>query len=178
MSATSSDSKSFPRVILSIIIGLIILAAGWFGYQQATAAKPAPDATFTLLNRDVVKLSSLRGKVVMVNFWATSCSTCVAEMPRMVETYQRYQDKGLEFIAVAMSYDPPMYVSNFAETRKLPFKVALDTAGDAARLFDKVEMTPTTFVINKQGQIIKRYLGEPNFDELSKLLDSTLAEAS
>ncbi|MFT2536291.1 peroxiredoxin family protein, partial [Escherichia coli] len=71
-----------------------------------------------------------------------------------------------------------MYVSNFAETRKLPFKVALDTAGDAARLFDKVEMTPTTFVINKQGQIIKRYLGEPNFAELSKLLDSTLAEAS
>ncbi|MGA0927604.1 MAG: TlpA disulfide reductase family protein, partial [Burkholderiaceae bacterium] len=68
----------------------------------------------------------MRGQVVLVNFWATSCTSCVAEMPELIETHQRYKDKGYETVAVAMSYDPATYVLNFANTRNLPFKVALD----------------------------------------------------
>jgi peroxiredoxin len=111
----------------------------------------------------------LRGKVVMVNFWATSCATCVKEMPQMVDTYNKFKDQGLEFVAVAMSYDPPNYVLNYTETRKLPFKVALDSGGDLAKQFGDVAMTPTTFVIGKDGKILKRYLGEPDFASLHAL---------
>jgi peroxiredoxin len=117
----------------------------------------------------------LRGKVVLVNFWATSCSTCVQEMPEMVETYKKYSDRGLEFIAVAMSYDPPNYVMNFSESRQLPFKVALDTDGQAAKSFGDVKLTPTTFVIGKDGSILKRYVGIPEFASMHQLLEKALA---
>lgn len=93
----------------------------------------------------------------------------------MVDTYNKFKDQGLEFVAVAMNYDPPNYVLNFTETRKLPFKVALDTTGELAKAFGDVAMTPTTFVIDKQGKIIKRYLGEPEFGALHALLKKELA---
>ncbi|MCZ3115109.1 TlpA family protein disulfide reductase, partial [Acinetobacter baumannii] len=83
-----------------------------FGYRALTPAQHAPQATFVLLSGERVSTAQLQGKVYMVNFWATSCTTCVKEMPDMVRTYQQFKDKGLEFVAVAMSYDPPMYVTN------------------------------------------------------------------
>jgi peroxiredoxin len=122
-----------------------------------------------------VSTQSLRGKVVMVNFWATSCVTCVKEMPDMVATYNKYKAQGLEFVAVAMQYDRPDYVLNFAEQRKLPFTVALDSAGDIARQFGDVTLTPTTFLIDKQGRIIKTYVGAPDFGAVHKLIEKELA---
>ena len=123
---------------------------------------------------DVARGVSGVNKVVMVNFWATDCSTCVKEMPQMVETYNKFKAQGLEFVAVAMKYDPPNYVINFTETRKLPFVVALDSGGDIARSFGQVTLTPTTFVIDKHGRIIKRYVGEPDFAALHLLLEKAL----
>jgi peroxiredoxin len=96
-------------------------------------------------------------------------------MPQMVETYNKFKDSGLEFVAVAMQYDPPNYVLNYTETRKLPFKVALDANGDVAKSFGNVALTPTTFVIGKDGTILKRYVGEPQFSELHALLQKALA---
>jgi peroxiredoxin len=93
----------------------------------------------------------------------------------MVETYERYNARGLDFIAVAMSYDPPNYVLNFTETRKLPFTVALDPQDKLAKAFGDVKLTPTTFLINKEGKIIKRYVGEPDFAALHQLLETALA---
>jgi peroxiredoxin len=134
-----------------------------------------PQVTFTNLKGDKFSTQDLRGKVVMVNFWATSCSTCIAEMPRMIETYNKYNKQGLEFVAVAMSYDPPNYVVNYAETRQLPFHVALDVQGRLAQAFGDVKLTPTTYVIDKQGNVLKRYVGEPSFTELHGLLEKALA---
>jgi peroxiredoxin len=134
-----------------------------------------PQVTFTNLKGDKFSTQDLRGKVVMVNFWATSCSTCIAEMPRMIETYNKYNKQGLEFVAVAMSYDPPNYVVNYAETRQLPFHVALDVQGKLAQAFGDVKLTPTTYVIDKQGNVLKRYVGEPSFTELHGLLEKALA---
>ncbi|HTD05426.1 TlpA disulfide reductase family protein, partial [Undibacterium sp.] len=76
---------------------------------------------------------------------------------------------------VAMQGDPPNYVLNYTETRKLPFDVALDVQGSLAKAFGDVKMTPTTFVIDKHGNILKRYLGQPSFPELHQLLDKALA---
>ncbi len=113
----------------------------------------------------------------MVNFWATSCTTCVAEMPELVATYQQYKDKGYQTLAVAMSYDPPSYVVNFAQTRQLPFKVAIDNTGAVARAWGDVKLTPSTFLLNKRGEIVKRYVGPPNFAELHQLIEKLLAES-
>ncbi len=159
---------------LKVIVALFVLAMAAVGYFSFFSQQKAPDVMFVDLKGNRLSTQDLRGKVVMVNFWATSCTTCVKEMPQMAETYKKYKDRGLEFVAVAMSYDPPNYVVNFAETRQLPFKVALDTEGKLAKAFGNVQLTPTTFVIDKQGHIVKRYLGEPDWAGLHALLEQSL----
>lgn len=170
----SSASRASRALWVKALAALLLISLAAAGYFSFFDKQKAPDVTFTDLQGNKLHTQDLRGKVVMVNFWATSCTTCVKEMPKMAETYNKYKDRGLEFVAVAMSYDPPNYVLNYAETRKLPFKVALDTSGELARSFGNVQMTPTTFVIDKQGNIIKRYLGEPDWPALYALLEQSL----
>ena len=170
MTATAKSSWFKPALAALLVAGI---AGGAFVSLNAKAS--APEVTFTGIKGEKISPASLRGKVVMVNFWATSCTTCVGEMPKMVDTYNKYKAQGLEFVAVAMQEDAPNYVVNYAESRQLPFKVALDVNGEAAKAYGNVAMTPTTFVIDKDGKILKRYLGEPDFAELHKLLDKALA---
>lgn len=152
-----------------ILIGLVAVLAlgGVAAWQFAGAAKTAPDVTFTSLTGQKITTQDLRGKVVLVKFWATSCVTCIAQMPATIKHYNTLAPKGFETIAVAMQYDPANYVKNYAETRKLPFTVAIDARGEIAKAFGDVKLTPTAFLIDKQGHIIKRYLG--NYDEASFL---------
>lgn len=138
---------------------------------------PAPDFAYTLLDGSPGNTRSLRGKVLLVNFWATSCVTCVKEMPEIVATHSKYHARGYETLAVAMSYDPPAYVANFAQSRQLPFGVVIDNTGAIAKAFGDVRLTPTTFLIDKRGAIVKRYVGEPDFAALHGLVDRLLAEA-
>lgn len=164
-------------MIVKILITTMAASAVLFGAGLIYKTNSdAPQATFVLLDGSLRTADDFRGKVTLVNFWATSCATCVAEMPMIVRTYEKYHSRGYETLAVAMSYDPPTYVVNFANTRKLPFAVALDNTGAAAEAWGDVKVTPTTFVVNKRGNIVKRYVGKPNFDELDKLIEQLLAE--
>ena len=155
-------------------VAAVALALGAYVFV-GTGVTTAPESTFVLLNGSKVNTASFKGKVTLVNFWATSCTTCVAEMPQIVSTYDKYKNKGYDTLAVAMSYDPPAYVVNFAETRQLPFKVAIDNTGSVAKAWDDVKLTPTTYIVNKQGQIVKRYVGKPDFAELHVLIEKLLA---
>jgi peroxiredoxin len=157
-----------------LIAAAVLAIVGALAY--ALMEKPgAPASTFTTLEGKSIVLADLRGKVVLVNFWATSCPGCVKEMPDMVETYKQYKDRGFEIVAVAMSYDPPNYVANFVQTRQLPFPVALDVKGEHARAFGNVQVTPTTFIIGKDGRILEQRLGELDFVRLRALLDRELS---
>jgi peroxiredoxin len=154
----------------------IALAVG-AGVYFNTGTSAAPASTFVLLDGSKKTTEDMKGKVTLVNFWATSCVTCVAEMPKVIATYDKYKAQGYDTMAVAMSYDPPAYVVNYAETRKLPFKVAIDNTGAVAKAWGDVALTPTTYIVNKRGEIVKRYVGEPDFGELHKLIEKLLAEA-
>jgi len=136
----------------------------------------APEVAYTLLDGSKGGTQALRGKVVLVNFWATSCASCVQEMPQLVATHRKYRARGVETLAVAMRHDPPALVADFAESRKLPFGVVIDNTGAIARAFGEVRLTPTTFVIDKQGAIVKRYVGAPDFVALHALLEQLLTE--
>jgi peroxiredoxin len=98
-------------------------------------------------------------------------------MPKLIATYDKYHQKGFDTVAVAMSYDPPSYVVHFTQTRKLPFKVAIDNTGAVASAWGDVRLTPTTYLVNKKGEIVKRYVGEPDFDDLHRLIEELLAQA-
>lgn len=176
MQSTQSSPPVTRRLpIFKIAAVLLAIVLSVVAYLSLSQNKSAPDVTFVDLQGKRIALSSLRGKVVMVNFWATSCATCVKEMPQMVDTYNKFKSQGFDFVAVAMSDDPPNYVVNFTQTRQLPFTVALDPQSSLAHAFGDVKMTPTTFLIDKKGKIIKRYLGEPDFAALHVLLQSALA---
>lgn len=149
------------KILLAVIA--VIAIAGVVVWQLPSSAQTAPEVTFTTLSGEQFTTEDLRGKVVLVKFWATSCVTCVAQMPDNIENYNSLKDRGYDTIAVAMQYDPPNYVKNFAESRDLPFKVVIDSTGEIAREFGDVRLTPTAFLIDKQGNIIRRYLG--NYDK-------------
>jgi peroxiredoxin len=171
MSQTTVSRRASPiRYIAAAAVAGAIAVAGYFAFGSQ---QHVPDATFTLLSGQKVSTADLKGKVYLVNFWATNCDTCMKEMPQMVQTYNRFKGRGLEFVAVAMNYDAPMYVNNYSQTRQLPFKVAMDD-GSAAKQFGNVQLTPTTFVIGRDGKVLKRYVGEPSFQELDALLDKEL----
>ena len=161
------------------ITGVALAAfAGIGAYVYLGAGQQAaPSSTFVLLDGSQQTTADLRGKVTLVNFWATSCTTCVAEMPDIVRTYDKYRAQGFETLAVAMSYDPPSYVVNFAESRKLPFKVAIDNTGAVARAWGDIKITPTTYIVNKRGEIVKSYVGAPDFPALHQLIEKLLAES-
>lgn len=138
--------------------------------------EPAPDFDYTLLDGTRGHTSALRGKVLLVNFWATTCTVCVAEMPKLVDTHRRFHPRGFETLAVAMQHDPPASVSLFAERRRLPFGVVIDNTGDIARRYGPVQATPTTFLIDRRGQIVAHWLGEPDFGVLHASIEKLLAE--
>lgn len=155
---------------------LVVVAIAW-SLLQTSSLSTAPESSFVLLDGSQKTTADYKGKVTLVNFWATSCVTCVAEMPKLMATYDKYHLRGFETLAVAMSYDPPSYVVNFAETRKLPFKVAIDNTGAVAKAWGDVRLTPTTYIVNKRGEIVKRYVGEPDFAELHRLIEELLAQS-
>ena len=157
------------------LAGVLALAA-LASLPGCSGAQAAPESTFVLLDGSKKTTADLKGKVTLVNFWATSCVTCVAEMPKVISTYNKYQSRGYDTLAVAMSYDPPSYVVNYTETRKLPFKVAIDNTGAVAKAWGDVQLTPTTYLVNKRGEIVKQYVGEPDFAALHQLIEKLLAE--
>ncbi|UAW64071.1 TlpA family protein disulfide reductase [Mycoavidus sp. HKI] len=164
------------RLIAYVIASVIATTLGCAAWLAFNSTPHVPHATFTLLSGQKISTEQLTGKVYLVNFWATNCPSCIQEMPTLVSAYTEFKDQGLEVIAVAMSYDTPSYVKNYSQTRQLPFKVAIDD-GSAAKKFGNIQLTPTTFVIDKDGRILKRYIGTPNPHELHQLLKSALASA-
>lgn len=154
----------------------VVLAIAAGAGLALTGPSMAPGVAYTLLDGSRHHTDQLRGKVVLVNFWATSCAVCIREMPSLVATHGRFQPRGYDTLAVAMRYDPPAYVVNFAESRRLPFPVSLDFDGELARRFGDVQATPTSVLIDRRGKIVKRYVGAPDFAELNRLVERLLAE--
>jgi peroxiredoxin len=165
--------------ILPIAVGVLVVGAlAVIGWRLNSTAELAPQALYNTIEGQKLTTDSLKGKVVLVNFWATSCVTCVAEMPKLVKAHETYKARGYETVAVAMSYDRPDYVVNFVKQRQLPFKVVLDVDGKLAKDFGLIKITPTSILIGTQGQILKRWVGEPDFEQLDRLVQEQTGKAT
>lgn len=161
---------------LLVILLAMAAAAGIAMFYLATQRTLAPAVTFLTLTGERIAMGDLRGKVVLVEFWATDCVTCVREMPQLAATHEKYRARGYETVAVAMRYDPPNYVAAYAERNRLPFTVAFDPLGEIAKAFGDVKVTPTTFIIDRRGAIVARMLGERDFTRLHALIEEKLDE--
>ena len=164
-----------------IIIGLgaallaSIAIAAIAAVASLTLMPPAPEVKFSTLAGDSFSTSELRGKVVLVNFWATYCGPCLKEMPKVVDAHRKFSARGYETIAVAVRRDDPELVAQFAAEHALPFKVAIDSSGELGREFGNVRITPTVFLIDKDGKVLKRYVGKPDWTEFHQLVERALA---
>lgn len=154
------------------IITAIVALAGLVG----CSSQVAPEAQFTALDGKQFQTSDFKGKVVLVKFWATSCVTCIQQMPDTIAYFNKYKDKGYETVAVAMAYDPEQYVINYSRDNNLPFTVVLDKDGSVAKAFDDIKFTPVSFLIDRQGNIVKRYIGNYDKAAFEQTLQETLAK--
>ena len=162
--------------IKKLIIPAAILALLVFLGLSLSNKSQAPAVTFTTIEGKKINMADLKGKVVLVNFWATDCPGCIKEMPNLIKTYNDYKTKGFEIISVAMPYDPPAQVLNYTRQKALPFPVMHDGLSEITQAFGGVNLTPTAFIFDKQGKRLQRTIGELDFVKLQQLLNIELAK--
>ena len=149
------------KLLLPIIVITVLVFLGF----QLSNKSSAPDVKFTTIDGKEIAMADLKGKVVLINFWATDCPGCIKEMPALVKTYNEFSNKGFEVIAVAMPYDPPAQVLNYAKQKALPFPVMHDGLSEITEKFGGISLTPTTYIFDKQGHLLRRTIGNIDFTD-------------
>ena len=163
-----SRKVNFQSLILIVLIiagaGIIALlqlkdtSVDPLGTSLPGKGVPAANFTFPGLDGKMVSLTDFRGKVVLLNIWATWCAPCVAEMPSMQKLYQELKDEGFEILAVSIDESGVEAVKPFVEKHKLGFPVLLDTKGDIKALYQATGI-PESFIIDKDGMIVEKIIG-------------------
>ena len=125
---------------------------------QIQVGFPAPNFTFPDLNGQQVSLSDHRGKVVIVNIWATWCAPCGQEMPSMQKLYERFKGENLEILAVSIDSTGREAVAPFMRTMNLTFPALLDSKEDIRTLYG-ITGVPESFIIDKEGMVVQKIIG-------------------
>jgi len=190
------SQKTNTKMILTIgAMAVIILVAGFSfigsgnGQEKtAKAEKPearqaavsetsqypmAPDFTLTDIEGNEVTLSSYKGKVVFVNFWATWCPPCRREIPAFIELRDELGDEGFTVLGIAV--DPREFnkVAPFADQMGMNYPVLLDKKG-VSNLYGGISSIPTTFVVNREGKVVERIVGSRPKDDFKRIIQAHL----
>jgi peroxiredoxin len=162
----------------SVVIILLLTAAGAllvlerYGYLTARTVTEVATATnqpfvmpdFSLVDAEgsLQRLSTVRGRIVLVNFWATWCPPCLDEIASLEALYQTYKDRGLEVLAVSSDKQGAQIVLPFVTQHRLSFPVLLDPSGEVTRLYG-VSSLPTTYVLDREGRLVTVAVGGQNW---------------
>ncbi|MFM8490905.1 MAG: TlpA family protein disulfide reductase [Candidatus Methylopumilus sp.] len=161
-------TKRSPWLLLVLLTLLVLF------FLSLATNKKVPEIAVTSITGEAIKLYQDKNNFTIINFWATDCPGCIKEMPGLTNIYNQLKGQGLQIIAVSMSYDPPNQVLNFTQKNKIPFPVVLDVDGQIARSFGDIRLTPTSILIDKNGKIIDKVIGELDFNKLNALLKKHL----
>ena len=157
------------KIFLLLSCGLLLLAgcSEQEDKPQATTAPKAPAASQTQAAPEIslpdmdgnqVSLSDLKGKVVILNFWATWCPPCKEEMPSMEQLYRKFKDQGLVILAVNVEEDGHQAVKSFLQRTPYSFPILLDAKAEAQNTY-KVFKFPETFIIDRNGNVVEKVIG-------------------
>jgi len=167
----TTKAKFYRLTIFCMVSVFLIVLADWFENYSSTKA---PDSLFTTLTGKQIDLKSLRGRPVIVTFWATDCPSCVQEIPDWIRLYQQYHAKGLEIIAINRYYDPPSHVVEMVQLKQIPYDVVLDINEQHAHDFGNVQLTPTTFLLAADGTFVFSKIGLVDFTYLGFQIEQLL----
>jgi cytochrome c biogenesis protein CcmG/thiol:disulfide interchange protein DsbE len=162
--------KRWGTADLALLLGLVLamLPAGAFPRKHTLLNKPAPTFTRSSLDNQPVDLASLRGRVVLLNFWATWCTACEAEIPRFVEWQEKYGGEGLSIVGVAMD-DDAAPVKAFLNLRRVNYPILM---GDEklGLEYGGVLGLPVTYLIDRKGIIRARFEGGTSLDSMESVV--------
>ncbi|AHK78409.1 redoxin [Ectothiorhodospira haloalkaliphila] len=164
-----------------VFIGIFVLAltgallALWLAPE---GGRTAPQVEMETLDGSTLHLADLQGQPVLLTFWATTCPSCVEEIPHFNQLKAEYGERGLQVIGVAMHYDPPAQVAEMVRRRNVNYTVALDRDDQVAPAFGNVQLTPTTFLISPRGRIAYQKMGDLDWERVEKHLDRWLPARS
>ena len=137
----------------------------------------APEVTFRIIDGRQIALKNLRGRPILITFWATTCPTCLKEIPHLISLYKELSGNGLEIVGVAMAYDPPNQVLDLATQWRVPYAIALDIDGSVAHAFGDVTLTPTSLLIAPDCRIIAHTVGELDMEKLHTQISDLLMQS-
>ncbi len=163
-----NKNKISAITVILILLGFATL------YFNNGAVNQAPNISINTIDGERIALSSLKGRPALVTFWATDCPSCIKEIPHLKAIHADYAAKDVSIIAIAMKHDRLDHVIAMTESKKLPYKVALDPTGDAAKAFGDVRLTPTTFLIAPDSSIAMQKLGVFDEQKMRQRLDQLL----
>ena len=162
--------------------GVITVTAGNSAGKSNAAGKPAPEVTLKDLDGKDLSLGQYKGKVVLVNFWATWCEPCQVEIPWLIEMQQKYAAKGFTVLGIAMDEDGARVVSPWVNKERFdvngsksqmnyPIVIGNDSAADK---FGGLLGYPTSILVTRDGKIVKRITGIISYEEIAKSIESQL----
>jgi cytochrome c biogenesis protein CcmG, thiol:disulfide interchange protein DsbE len=158
--------KRFILVLLPLVMVLFVCAEAEKTSIFGNNSSQAPDFTVKDLKGREISLSNYSGKVVFLNFWATWCGPCKAEIPDLIQAYKQYKDKGMEIIGISVDRISPKSVLKFAEKYKINYPVVMST-DKIQKDYDPGPYIPTTIIIDQEGKIRHRHIGYMNKETLN-----------
>lgn len=167
--------KNLKAIMAVSTIGAVFVAAVLFGQNKPGATEtspssklaPAPSWQLRDVDGKMIRSADFNGKVVILDFWATWCGPCRMELPGFIELQRLYEKQGLAVIGVSVDEINPVEVKKFAQQLGVNYPIVLSDT-KATQAFGGIEAIPTTFVIDREGRIVKQHLGFTEKEELEK----------
>lgn len=166
------------KKILPILVLIAVIGLGVFTLMPKNQSAPA----FQIqdLQGKTVGNADLQNRVTLINFWFPTCPGCVSEMPKLIKMAHDYQGKDFQILGIAVPTSNPADsldgVKSYAAKAQIPFTVMFDADKSTVKQFVKTELYPTSVLIDKNGKIVKTFVGEPDFGQLYQQVDAELAK--
>ncbi len=183
--ARRRDRETIVALLILLLIALSVPLLRGIAVPERTAkaggaetaalkSDLAPDLTLQTLDGQAVSLSGFKGKVVLINFWATWCPPCVREIPRLVRVAETYKEQGLVVLGVNTTFqDDTAKVRQFAADQRISYPVLLDLQGEASKKYPS-NLMPTTYLIDRSGKIVHAKVGEVDEAALAEQVEALL----